>query len=140
MRCVFQVFLRLPFFTLDLAHFAHLALCAAAIRSRAATESLRLPRLPAAPLNAAIARLSLSGSFLNCRCTAPTARFCNYPCVCGTALDELRVQNSKMNTTLCGSLNSRGEDGRSVQGQCYANRLLHLPPKKRAHTRIGGVA
>ena len=70
----------------------------------------------------------------------PTARFCNYPCVCGTALDELRVQNSKMNTTLCGSLNSRGEDGRSVQGQCYANRLLHLPPKKKARRRIGGVA
>ena len=42
----FQVFLRLPFFPLDFAHFAHLALCAAAIRSRASEESLRLPRLP----------------------------------------------------------------------------------------------
>jgi len=32
----------------NLAHFAHLALCAAAILLRAATESLRLPRLSAA--------------------------------------------------------------------------------------------
>ena len=47
--------------------------CAAAIFSRAAAESLRLPppELLLLPLNATIARSSLSRSSFNCATTAP---------------------------------------------------------------------
>ena len=60
--------------TLFFLNFAHLARCAAAIRSRAAAESVRLPLPPeflVLPLNAAIARFSLSRSFFNVASTAP---------------------------------------------------------------------
>lgn len=62
----------LPFFALN---FAHLARCAAAILSRAAAESLRVPppppELPATPLNAAIALSNFARSAFNWATIAP---------------------------------------------------------------------
>ena len=53
-------------------NFAQRFLCAAAILSRAPADSLRLaPEVPVLPLNAAIARFSLSRSFFNVASTAP---------------------------------------------------------------------
>jgi hypothetical protein len=57
-----------PFFALN---FAHLARCAAAILSRAAAESLRVPRrpapeFPATPLKASIALSNFARSAFNC--------------------------------------------------------------------------
>jgi len=61
------------FFALN---FAHLARCAAAIRSRAAADNLRRPPFLPTPLNAAIARSSLSRSFFNCATIAPRSVIC----------------------------------------------------------------
>src|SRR5215471_3643647 len=65
-------YLYLAFFALN---FAHLARCAAAILSRAAAESLRIPRpapldFPATPLNASIALSNFARSAFNCATTA----------------------------------------------------------------------
>ena len=62
----------LAFFALN---FAHLALCAAAILSRAAAERRCVPRppldFPATPLNASIALSNFARSAFNCASTAP---------------------------------------------------------------------
>ena len=62
----------LAFFALN---FAHLARCAAAILSRAAAESLRVPcprppEFPATPINASIALSNFARSAFNCATTA----------------------------------------------------------------------